>query len=130
MSAPSTRCLCMFCGARKKRIVDGCPECSRRPQNATELAKSLLLSSPPVDVEGRTIGLEQDALDAVSADIRNGDVAWSAADIDAARQVVRGFREGSPWWSNLVVYGGFAASIVLLAWLCWLFVRRLGEFLS
>ena len=58
LTAQSAKCLCMFCGARKKHIVDACAECSRRPQSEIELAKVVLVSSPAVEVEGRWLGLD------------------------------------------------------------------------
>jgi hypothetical protein len=100
------------------------------PDSEVELAKGLLLSSPPVEVEGRTVGLEEEELEAVASAVRRGEVTLSQADIDAALRIVRGFQQGSPWWSNVVVYGGFTASLVFLVWICWLFIRRLAEFIE
>ena len=123
-------CLCLFCGSYKRKAPDECPECSRTPVNEVELARSLLLSSPPVDVDGQTVGVERSDLEATARAVRQGEATWSQADINAALQIVRGLREGSPWWSNLVVYGGFAVSVVFLVWISWLFVERLVEFLE
>lgn len=126
----SATCLCVFCGSSKKNIRASCPTCSRAPDNQIDLARSLLLSFPPVDVDGRTVGLEEDELEAVASAVRRGEVTWSEADINTALGVVRGFQEGSPWWSNIVIFGGFAASVVFLVWISWLFIRRLIEFLE
>lgn len=123
-------CLCLFCGSYKRRAPDECPECSRAPANELELAKSLLLSFPPLDVDGQTIGVDGSELEAIASAVRLGEARWSQSEIDAALQIVRAFQKRSPWWSNLVVYGGFAVSVVFLVWISWLFLSRLVEFLE
>lgn len=130
MTAHSLRCLCMFCGARKKHIVDACAECSRRPQSEIELAKSVLVSSPAVEVEGRWLGLDDADLERVALSLADDRMAWSEADVEAALPVVRGFQQGSEWWRDWLVYGGFAGSMLLLGWISWLFIRRLVAFLG
>ena len=130
MSARSATCLCIFCGARKKHIVDACAECSRRPQSEIELAKSVLVSSPAVEVEGRWLGLDDADLEGVALSLADDRMAWSEADVEVALPVVRGFQQRSDWWRDWLVYGGFAASVLFLGWISWLFIRRLVSFLS
>ena len=124
----SAACLCLFCGSSKKNIRARCPGCSRAPANDIELAKSLLVSFPPVDVGGHVIGLEQGELEPVAMALSRGEFKWPEDDLSAALTVVRGFQQGSPWWSNIVVFGGFTVSLVFLVWISWLFARRLMEF--
>ncbi|MGB9341292.1 MAG: hypothetical protein WCB63_18770 [Polyangiales bacterium] len=130
MTARSLRCLCMFCGARKKRIVDACAECSRRPQSDIELAKSVLVSSPVVEVEGRWLGLEDENLERVTLLLADDRMAWSEADVKAVLPVVRGLQQRSSWWRDWLVYVGFAGSMLLLCWISWLFIRKLVSFLD
>lgn len=130
MTAHSLRCLCMFCGARKKHIVDVCAKCSRRPQGEIELAKSVLVSSPAVEVEGSWLGLDDADLERVALSLADDRMAWSEADVEAALPVVRGFQQGSEGWRDWLVYVGFAGSVLLLGWISWLFIRRLVAFLA
>ena len=111
-------------------MIDACAECSRRPQGEVELAKSVLVSSPAVEVEGRWIGLEDADFERVALSLADDRMTWSDADVEAALPVVRGFQQRSEWWRDWFVYGGFAASVLFLGWISWRFIRRVMSFFS
>jgi hypothetical protein len=83
-----------------------------------------------VEVEGCWLGLDDEDLERVALSLADDRMAWSEADVEAALAVVRGLQQRSGWWRDWLVYGGFAASVLFLGWISWLFIRRLVAFLG